>query len=184
MPIMTNNLLRLAGLGLLASIPLFASRCAAASVSSPAYRATPGKADARVAVQTAPGQAVFSVHSPSGIGSAEVEQVSGPTPTRLLLRFYLRGLEELRFTYPTAEVRVSVSSSSPYQVTESVTVDGDAQPITPASPYWMDVHLVAADGSQGTIPLKAGGYVEVVTPPHFLDSAPRHFSMAWIDFFR
>lgn len=181
---MSNQLLRLAGLGVLAAVPLLATGCAAASIDSPAYRVTPAKADARVAVQTAPGQAVFTVRSPSGIGSAAVEQVSGPAPGSLLLRFHLAGMEELRFTYPGVEVKVSVSSSGAYQVMETVTLDGTVQPITAASPYWMDVRLVAADGSQGAIPMQAGGYVEVSAPAHFLDTGARQFSIAWIDFYR
>lgn len=181
---MSKPLLRLAGLGVLATLPLLATSCAAASIALPAYRVTPGKPDTRVGVQTTPEQAVFTVRCPSGIGSAEVEQVGGPTPERLLLRLHLAGLEELRFTYPGAEVRVAVASSSPHQVMEAVTVDGTAQPIAPDSPYWMDVRLVAADGGEGTIPLKAGGYVEVSASPHFLESAARRFSLAWIDFYR
>ena len=39
--------------------------------------------------------------------------------------------------------------------------------LTPDSPYWMDVSIVAAEGSAASIPLE-DGYFEVTPPADFL----------------
>lgn len=157
----------------------------------PSYDISQVSDDATVTVNVSPAQAVFEIRSsrqPSavaGIGRAAFQQVDGPAPQRVSIHLYLRGLEELRFTYADVEIRVSVPSSAADMVLESLRLNGgDEVPITPASPYWMNVEIVhGANSSETTFPLE-GGFFQVDAPAAFTDSHQREFSIAWIDFFR
>lgn len=129
--------------------------------------------------------ATFDIYSPSGIGRATVRWLAGDYPERVVLRFHLKGLEELRFTYATTIVTVSVASTGGSVVQQQVARDaGEMQAITADSPYWMQTKLVAEHApSSPSIPLSAG-YIEVELPPHFLRTRQTAFAIAWIDFYR
>jgi len=131
--------------------------------------------------------AVFEVFSDRGIGAASVAVDSGEIPSSVTLDFLLGGLEELRFSYGATEVLVSVSSSQGNAVRQSV-IRGSGEsrlenPITPESPYWMEVVILEEDGSPGTIPL-AGGVILVSAPEDFTQGANDAFRFQWIDFYR
>jgi hypothetical protein len=131
------------------------------------------------------GAAIFEITSPTGMGNATVELVAEKLPEKLILRFYLQGLEDLRFTYGTTTVSASVPTGTPDLILENVkTAEGeDAVDITPDSPYWMDVRLVpASEGGSSSTPQP--GYFEVVAPEDFLAGPYRGFSIRWLDFYR
>ena len=128
--------------------------------------------------------AIFDISSPSGIGSAQVTLVSGPSPSQLLLRFHLQGLEELVFAYDTTAVTASVLSSGEGMVLESVRTAGGAQEeIDADSPYWMNIRFVPA-GEQASAAPSQAGYFEVEAPDDFLAGRYRAFSIRWVDFYR
>lgn len=154
--------------------------CVALPAAPITYTVTPGKQDAGVAYQ-ANGRAVtLEVRSSSGIGSAQLNQTAGPAPTSLVMRLYLKGLEEFTFQYPDATIVASISSHDG-AVSETVAVRGGAaQHIGPDSPYWLTVTVNAAEHR---IPLQ-DGYFEVQAPKSFLTSGSPDFTLRWVDFYR
>lgn len=145
----------------------------------------PGTSDVMSTVHRDGEVVVIDVTSQSGIGRLRATLGENVAPPRLVLRLRLNGLEELRFSYPGAEVVVSVSSSDSR-------VRAQAQPagesalgeIGPDSPYWMDVQVYDRNGAPaGAIPTN-GGYFDVAVPADFLDGEHRIFTAGWVDFYR
>jgi hypothetical protein len=161
--------------------PLFlAAACGRPYQEAATFELTPGRPDARLAVETSPDKVVIQVFSDSGIGSADVEVTAGPVPKTILLRFHLRGLEELRFSYANITVVGSIASTKRGGVREELRDNsGKEQAMTPESPYWLKVSVV----SQTDIPVQ-DGYIDVEAPPDFAASGSRRFSVQWIDFYR
>jgi hypothetical protein len=165
---------------MLTSSCLLLTACVAVSPQPVTYSVTPGKGDAEVSYQASGGDVTVEVRSESGIGSAQLAQTGGPTPTSVMMRLYLKGLEQFTFEYPAATVTAEVSSHDG-SVSESVSLQGAAaQPIGADSPYWMPVTIRATDPS---IPLK-DGFFEVRAPKAFIEAASREFSLHWVDFYR
>ncbi len=140
--------------------------------------ALPTKEADLVVVQVTGGTATLDVTSPSGIGGAAVEVVSGPFPAAVIFRLHLKGLEQFTLTYGDVAVFAAVASDGS-RVSQSVMQNGREQQITPESPYWMPVEVITA---------AAGGSTEKVfqlsAPPDFLETQPPTFAIQWIDFFR
>jgi hypothetical protein len=132
---------------------------------------------------TSPGsETLFAVRSETGLGSADVEQVSGEPPQEVVFRLYLRGLEEFDFEYDDLRVVVSVSSHGDNAVSERVLRDGSGEKtIGPDSPYWMPVRIVTASDSSSP---KSTGYFEVRAPKEYIRGKYRAFSIRWTDFYR
>jgi len=130
------------------------------------------------------GQAtVIDVHSRSGIGSAVIKLVSGPSPENVVVRLHLKGLEEFRLSYAEATITASVSSGDRRSVFQRVAwPDGGERPVTRDSPFWLDVQIVS-DQVPPRIPLEQG-YFEITLPRSFLREEQRSFSIQWIDFYR
>lgn len=132
--------------------------------------------------------AVFEIFSPGGIGEAEIKLVSGAPPEKLLLQFYLKGLEELRITAANTALLISVSSHGDFAVRQSIrTEDNDSASwklLDAGSEYWTDVRIVNGEGKAGNeIPLQ-NGYFEAALPEHFIKNKIFVFSLRWIDFYR
>lgn len=133
----------------------------------------------RVTVTMVGTRAEVDVFSKTGIGTANVERVSGGRPSGLVLRLRLKGLEELRFTYGGTTVKLSVPTSQESPMLESIITAAGEQPIDPGSPYWMAVERVEA----GKDP--AGkDYFLVTGPQDFLNASRWAFNISWIDFYR
>ena len=129
------------------------------------------------------GTLVVDVHSRSGIGSASVEHAAGTFPETIVVRLHLRGLEEFRLSYDDTTITASVSSGDSRSVFQNATQPGEGErPITPGSPFWMDVRIVT-DRATPHIPLDQG-YFEITLPKGFLREEQRSFSIRWIDFYR
>ena len=133
--------------------------------------------DAGVIFSNPNNQIRIEIHSPSGIGSAEVS-LNGQAPQRLTLRFFLKGLEELRFNYNQTEIQASLSSHDAHIIHQSVqTLQADSPEILQmSSPYWLSIQLITTPPS--------GAYIDVDAPPDFLQHLPDRFSIRWIDFYR
>ncbi len=120
----------------------------------------------------------FDVVSESGIGGARVALASGSWPRRIMLRFHLAGLEELRFHYGETTILVAVPNAEEAQVRESVLeADGSERQLAPDSPEWMEVHVERSGAS-------VVEYVEVAAPDAFRKGGYREFDVQWIDFYR
>ena len=99
----------------------------------------------------------------------------------MTLYFDLKGLEEMSLTWGDALVTVHVSSTDG-TVHQNLTLQGgEAVPISDASPYWMPLRIDTE--TPGRIPLESGYFV-INAPKAFLEEAPEHFSLRWIDFYR
>ncbi len=154
--------------------------CIGVAQEVPPYRVGDLKAGDEASVTVAGRDVAVDVRSETGIGSAAVEQILDAKPASLTLRFHLKGLEELRFTYAGAQVVVHVSSLGENGVSQEVTLPGgEPQAIDADSPHWMAVRL--PDGQR--VPL-TGGVIEVAAPRAFLESGARSFLLRWIDFYR
>jgi hypothetical protein len=126
---------------------------------------------------------LIDVRSQSGIGSGTVELVSGAPPQNIVVRLYLKGLEQFRLSYDGTVVTASVTGNDIDSLIESATLsEGGERPITPDSPLWLDIRT---GSSQATpqIPLDQKHF-EIRLPKDLLHDGRRSFSIRWIDFFR
>ena len=126
--------------------------------------------------------AIFDIFSQIGIGDANVSFISGERPEAILFRVYLTGLEEFKFSYGDTEIKVSVSSSGEDAVLESVSQNGETQPVSNESPYYMPVRVEWENSEMG-IPLE-DGYFEIEAPADFFAGEYDKFAIRWVDFYR
>jgi len=157
--------------------------CAVSIQSPTALKAVPKKGDPQIVFSITSGTAIIDIVSPSGIGGAAIEKTGGQWPPKVVMRFHLNGLEDLKFMYDDKIIAVSVSSTGDSTVRESAIIGDSEMPIRNDSPYWMAVNIVSKDGSPGNIPLD-GGLIEVTAPADFVRSGNTQFSIEWIDFYR
>lgn len=150
----------------------------AAAPAAPEFQIATDKPDNLVTATADGGRLLVDVQSASGIGSAGIRAADGEMPSTVLMRFHLRGLEQMTFAFGDTIVTLSVPSGSDGPVLQSVVEAGQERPITAESPYWMDVTKPApADGSADSV-------FEVTSPPAFSDAPTASFTIGWIDFYR
>ena len=155
----------------------------AQSGDEPVFSITLKNHDDRINAQHENGITVIDILSPRGIGSAQLKLESGPMPERMVLRLYLKGLEELRLVSGQTAIAASASSSEVFNVTnQKVIASGNEYFITPIDPLWMKVQIVSGQ-SDKTIPLE-DGYFEIAVPKEFIQTAGNSFEIRWIDFYR
>jgi len=131
---------------------------------------------------TASDTAIFDIYSQIGIGDAVVKRSGGEWPGAILFRVYLTGLEEFKFAYGDNEVRLSVSSSDENSVLESMTINGEEQPISQENSFYMPIRIESENSELG-IPL-ADGYFEIEAPADFWAGEYDEFAISWVDFYR
>jgi hypothetical protein len=125
----------------------------------------------------------LDIFSESGIGSAAVELRSGDSPDNLVLRLHLKGLEELKVIGDPLELKLWAANGEDPAFSQSIRqVDGEEQPLTPGSPYWMEARVVT-EQEPPAIPLDEG-YFEVRLPKELLNSSRKVITIYWVDFFR
>ncbi len=145
--------------------------------SLPTFAITTTKPADRVTPVVAANSVRFDVASETGIGGARVALRTGSWPATVKLRFALRGLEELRFQYGETTIVVNVPNTAGAPPRESLAAADGEQPLSPGSPYWLDVAVERAqDGSVTAI--------EVTAPADFHKASPQAFDVQWIDFYR
>jgi hypothetical protein len=136
------------------------------------------KSDDSATITSMPDQVVIDFVSPSGMGGATAVIEPGPLPKAILLRFELKGLEGLDFSYGQTQIHVAVPNNGGTPM-ESVTELGtSAVYIAPDSPYWMPVTR------SNSAPNAPGAYIQVAVPDDFIDGGLRAFSVQWVDFYR
>jgi len=147
--------------------------CAVHTAGAGRWLVIPDQTNNQLRLTTVDQATVLDILSERGIGRANVQWIGGDYPARILLRFHLRGLEELRFTYATTTITLSIPSTGAENVQQQVATSapGENQPVIPTSPYWMKT-VVTAD------------WIEVEPPPAFLQGRHAGFTVQWIDFFR
>ena len=157
--------------------------CAVSIQPPTALKATPTNGDPQIVFSSTSSTAIIDIVSPTGIGGAAIEKTGGQWPQKVVMRFHLKGLEDLKFTYGDKTMTVSVSSADDNAVRESAIIGDSETPMKNDSPYWMAVNIVSKDGSLGKLPLD-DGMIEVAAPADFLRSDNAQFLIEWIDFYR
>jgi len=139
------------------------------------------KDDARLQTRVNDDDVIIDIFSESGIGQAAFELVSAQMPKRIIMRFHLRGLEELRFVYGETVISASISSTGEQDIRQSMSRAGERpmETLTSSSTFWMKMRVASRD----KIPLREG-YIEVEAPADFLRSGARQATIHWIDFYR
>lgn len=175
----TNLCLRLGVLAVMLAGGVLAGCAAppAAGPATPEFQIATDKPDDVVTATMDGERLLVDVQSASGIGSAGVRAADGAMPPAVLIRLHLNGLEQMTFAFGDAIVKLSVPSGGDRPVIQSVVEGGQESPITPESPYWMEVTRTTAAGSAETL-------FEVAAPPAFSESPTPNFTLGWIDFYR
>jgi hypothetical protein len=149
----------------------------------PSFKVRTKRDDDRVNVKFENDKVIFSIHSPFGNSQATIEPKGGKRPDAVVLRLYLKGLENFKVTNGkvTLEGSASLQNGKP-----RVRLWKDGQkdmPLDAESPYWIDVRFLDGDGKPANeTPLTNGGF-ELMLPKAFVEDNPR-ITVGWIDFYR
>lgn len=146
--------------------------------AAPEFDVIVDKAGDRVVVTSEWDRMLVGAWSESGIGGAGFSLTAGAMPQSIFFHLHLRGLEHMTFAYGDTVVSLSVPSDANRPAMQRATVDGSEMPVTPQSPYWMDVTRVEPEAGA------AGSYFQVTAPQAFFDTAATEFRITWIDFYR
>jgi len=170
----------------MAALLMFAA-CSGAPRGDIHFSVQSHKDDARISIQVEGERAFVDIFSASGIGSADLEITSPTLPRQILMRFHLRGLEELRFAYHDVVITASLSSTKEHEIRQSFSKTGTpsaaAGAITSGHAHWMKISIVPGEGMPPTLPLQQG-YIEVEVPASFIAGGHRRMTIRWIDFYR
>jgi len=168
------------------AILLLCAACASAPRNGIRWQVIASKADTKITVHSEGERALLDIFSASGVGSAELEITSPALPRHLLMRFHLRGLEELRFAYAETVITASLSSTQEQKIQQSLSSPGVpamAEAITSEQPQWMKMRLVPA-GNASSDSGRPPGVIEVEAPRSFIAAGHRRMTIHWIDFYR
>jgi|GEM_PF-2272147 len=144
------------------------------------------KPDDRAVVGVEDGRTFVEFFSPSGIGRADLTWTAEHPPVALVLRLHTKGLEGLTVTAGDTTVNASVASSPPHTVSAAMRTGTGTQEqaLTPDSPTWIDITIVADQvAGEAIIPLR-NGYFDAVIPPALVDGGQGRLTVQWIDFYR
>ena len=149
------------------------------------FVARPSEFDDHVTFEMVDENAIVTIYSKTGIGGADIEQISGKKPAQYNFHLYLGGLEELKFAYGQTVITVNVSSNEGNEVRQMMRDSGSGveTAVMPDSPYWMDVTIVPTEGTVAEIPL-LHGYIDVQAPDDFMFNQDDSFALQWVDFWR
>lgn len=136
----------------------------------PEFNAAADK-DNELSLSSQSGTTVIDVQSPSGIGKANIEFLSGMYPGQIVLHLHIEKLEGFKLTYGTTTLSASSSGTADAVVQSLIQPDGGERLITPASPLWMDIQPEQE-------------YFEIKLPNALTQEKPEAFSFEWVDFYR
>jgi hypothetical protein len=163
--VMRHSVLLALGIALLS-----VTACAPAptTIDRATYKAVPLKGDPIVTFNATSEMLLIDITSPTGIGGATIEKLSGQWPPKVVMRLHVKGLESFTFRYAATIINGSVSSHGDNAVREESSTSGTLQS---GDPNW----IVVTPGE---------GYFDLEAPPAFLQSGENRFTIAWIDFYR
>jgi len=135
-----------------------------------------------VEVKIEQNKAILSIRSPFGISDAVIERRGEKWPDAVVIRLYVKGLENLQVSNGKAKLEASVSSQdAKARLWKDSKEDA---PLDAKSALWMEIRMVGSDGQLAkTIPLQ-DGYFEMQLPRAFLDGNPKVITLNWVDFYR
>ena len=93
--------------------------CQAGNPNVPVFEIKSFKPEDQINIQIIDRTALVEIYSQSGIGQAAVNLKSGLMPAKLILRLYLKGLENLRFIYGQTAISISISSTGNHEVRQN-----------------------------------------------------------------
>jgi hypothetical protein len=157
---------------------------AAAADAQSAFNITTKKSEDRVVVSAAEDRTIFTVTSPSGIGSATIAPKDGTWPKSVTLRLRLSGLESLSIASDKTTWAAEVSSHGDGKAMLRLIEDGKEKPVEKDKPYWTEIKIIDSQGKAAKqMPLK-DGYFELIVPAELLQGRPKSLAISWIDFYR
>ncbi len=154
-------------------VVLSTAACAPSSASNVRadYMAVPLKGDPLVTFSTTNDTLSIDIMSPTGIGSAAIENTASQWPGAIVMRLHLKGLEQFAFKYGDSSIDLSVSSQNHQAVHEVLTQPGKMATLSLGDPYWIAV-------------TPGQGYFDLQAPADFFKSGANKFTIEWIDFYR
>ncbi len=123
---------------------------------------------------------IYSIRSPSGIGSATIAR--DPWPKHVSLRLHLRGLEQLSIDNGSVTIKASVLSHSGNRRLLHAVEGGREKTVEKGSPYWTEIQAFDASGRPVAGLPEGAGYFEMALPQALLEA--RSLTISWIDFYR
>lgn len=141
----------------------------------------PLRGNIQTAMSEENGSIVVDIVSTGGIGSARMVATDSRD---VILRFRLRGLEELRVMTSDSTWVITVSSAAPDSIRQVLTA-GAGLPATLRAddPLWISVKAVP--GREKMPPsLFTSGFYQIILPVRLADSRRSGVLLSWVDFFR
>ena len=158
--------------------------CAEATHESPPFRIGTKRQEDKVEVEVDKDTAIFSIHSPFGIGLATIRRTNEKWPESVMLRLHLKGLESFKATNSRVALAVSVTSHDDKPQFRLWKNGAEDALLDSGSLHWMEIRMVGSDGKPATaIPLQ-DGYFEMTLPKAFFEGNPHTIQLNWIDFYR
>lgn len=148
------------------------------------FAVTTRKADDTVEVTGDRDRTVFGIRSRSGIGRAVIERTGDGWPKAVVVRLHLRGLENLRVSNGSAEVRAAVGVRDGTVEARQWKGDRTETPLEADDPLRLAVRVRDKDGKPAAGLPPDGGHVEVTLPAAFLTDNPKSLTVEWVDFYR
>lgn len=155
-----------------------------AADETPSFKITTRRDNDRVDVETETEKTIFSIKSPFGISHAVFERANEKWPDAVLLRLYLKGLENFKITGGELKLEGSVSLQEGKPVVRFWKDGKEDAPLDAKSPCWIDVRILGSDGEPAEeLPLQ-DGYFEMALPKALFKGNPKSITVNWIDFYR
>jgi hypothetical protein len=151
------------------------------TAATPAIELT-GDGDA-LTITLADAVTTIDITSARGIGAAQVRFSPTSIPKEIVLNFHLQGLEYALLDNGAQQLEISISSNTPYVVSQSHTTAAGVEVLDANDGRRARVELTPPAGAQPVIPLQAGT-IAVTLPPAFIDAEHPLLSLRWIDFYR
>ena len=150
----------------------------------PRFEVVTKRADDKTEVTTKDGKTTFLIRSPFGIGNAVVSLANGLWPEHVILRLYLKGLEDVRISDGKVELVTAAPSNNGRQKLRDAKSSDEGESIDKTSPYWMAIRMIGSDGKPSNSTPLEGGYFEILLPNALLKDNPKSITISWIDFYR
>jgi len=130
------------------------------------------------------GNTVFSIKGGRGIGKATVRRVADAWPREIVVRAYLKGLEQ----FAVSDGRVRLAASTPSHGESGPMLHlwqggKESVPLDAKSPYWMKIQKRNASGQSVNNLPPEDGWFEMIIPRALLKEGDS-LELEWIDFYR
>jgi hypothetical protein len=137
-----------------------------------------------VTISSEGNQATMLIRGGRGIGRATIQAANKKFPTKVILRYQLKGLENLVLTKGEVKLTASVSSSGDHPRSLLLTRAGKEQAaLTKESQFWMTISIYDSEHKLiDTLPSQ-DGYFQMIIPQALLQGE-NPLEIEWIDFYR